>query len=387
MPFMLAAFAALYCLEIAELRPKATAARLRILACGLAVVACYIRTSGLAVLLGMLLLFLVRRQYRELIILLLVFAAATVPWEIHNIRAGHAQSYLEQLLAKQPYFPELGRASVADWALRIWQNLRDYVTRGVPRMLFPTHKETWYEAVCGIILSLLAAIGFLRGFRKLAARGHGQPGPLVACALFAVPVLLGWPRCWASNRFLLPFLPLIAIFLFYGLDWLGGKLGWRRFVPAVAGVLIIANAVHLTVLARKAVKDNLGYLHGDRYSGYPIDWHRYFEAIEWIKAQTPPDAVVMARKPEFVYLLSGRRSFCYPLTTDRAQVKSALQRCQYVLADNFQWINNTPKLLMPVLRDNPDLWSMLFTTPPPEFYVLGVKHTAGTGTQPRSTDP
>ncbi|HTW92427.1 MAG TPA: hypothetical protein VMH22_12060 [bacterium] len=384
LPFMLATFAALYCLVLAEVRPKATAARLRILAGGLAVAACYIRTAGLAVVLSLLLLFLVRRQYRDLVILLLLFAATVVPWQVLNARAGRGQPYLEQLLAKHPYFLELGRAGFGDWASRIWLNLRDYSSRAVPRLLCPTYEGSNYEVVCGIIVSLVSAVGFGRAVRRMAARGPGQLGPLTACALCAIPLLLGWPNTWASERFLLPFLPLIVIFFFQGVEWFGARLRWRWLGATVVGVLVFANTVQMTSLAHKAVRDNLGYLRGDRYSGYPEDWRRYFEAIEWIKLQTPPDAVVMARKPEFVYLLSGRRSFCYPITPDHAKVKSAIERSQYVLADNFRWTETTPMLLSPVLQENQGLWSLIFSTPPPEFYVLSVKPGAPAVSQPTS---
>ncbi|HTW92426.1 MAG TPA: phospholipid carrier-dependent glycosyltransferase [bacterium] len=382
MPFLLATVAALYCLVLADQRSRATAVRLRVGACGLAVAASFIRTAGVAVVLGVLLFFLVRRRYRELVLLVLLFAAATLPWQLHNTGAGHTQPYLEQLLARQPYSLEQGRAGISDWALRVWQNLRDYAATVIPRMLFPTRDDSWYEIISGIILSLLAAIGFLRSFRKPASQTPvgqlaskapvGRVGALQSCAVFAAPLLLCWPNIWVSERLLLPFLPLVIVFLFYGLDWLGAKLGWRRFAPAFIGALVLANTVHMASLAGKAVSDNLGYLRGDRCSGYEVDWRRYFEAIDWIKAQTPADAVVMARKPEFVYLLSGRQSYCYPITTDSAKIKLSLRRCQYVLADNFQWTRTTPMLLMPVLHDNPGLWSLLFTTSPPKFYVLSV---------------
>jgi 4-amino-4-deoxy-L-arabinose transferase-like glycosyltransferase len=136
-PFLLLLAATLYCLVLADGRPRATAARLQIGACGLAVAACLIRTAGVVVVLGMVLLFLVRRQYRNLFILLLLLAVAAVPWQVHNASAGHSQPYLEQLLAKNPYYLDHGRAGIADWALRVWQNLRVYVARVGPWMIFP----------------------------------------------------------------------------------------------------------------------------------------------------------------------------------------------------------------------------------------------------------
>ena len=404
-PFLLVTMAALFCLVLADQRPtRAVAARLRMGACGLAVAACFIRTAGVAVVLGVLLFFLVRHRYRDLVLLLLLFAATTIPWQLHNTRASHAQPYFEQLLAKNPYFPEQGRAGIADWVTRVWLNLRDYVARAIPRMLFPTREDSWYEAIAGIILSLPMALGFFLSFRKSAPAAPAQKlagtapawqlasaapvrqfGALQSCAVFAAPLLLCWPHVWASERFLLPFLPLVVVFLFYGVDWLGAKLGWRRFAPAFIGALVLANTVHMASLARKAVSDNLGYLRGDRYSGYEIDWRRYFEAIDWIK-ETPADAVVLARKPEFVYLLSGRRSFCYPFSDDHAEVKSAILRSQYVLVDNFRWTDLTVRVVGPVLSDNPDLWELAFTTSPPESYVLRVKPGVQPANQPASAD-
>jgi hypothetical protein len=272
-------------------------------------------------------------------------------------------------------------------------------------MLCPVRTDSWFEVVSGIVLFPFVAIGFILGFRRsfpaaptkqlasaapvgqlASAAPAWQFGALQSCALFAGPLMLCWPRIWLSERFLLPFLPLVVIFLFSGLEWAGSKLRWRRFAPAFVGVLVLANTIRMASLARTAVSDNLGYLRGDRYSGYSIDWRRYFECIEWIKNHTPEDAVVMARKPEFVYLLSGRRSFCYPFSDDREQILSALTRSQYVLLDNFRWTGTTANLLGPVLKDNLDRWEPVFSTLPPEFYVLSVNQTGQAGNQPPSAD-
>jgi hypothetical protein len=357
-------FAALYCLVLADAEPHRHAGWLETVACFLAVAACFVRTTGLVVLLGIALFFILRRRYRGLIILVLLFAAAAVPWQLYAARTGHANPYLEQLLAKHPYLLEQGRAGISAWALRFWQNLRDYVAIVIPRLLCPTGRDSWVEYGCGIILSLLAAVGLVRGFRRL--------GPLSACAVFAAPVLISWPNVWVTERFLLPFLPLVAVFLFYGVQWLGTRFGRRRFVPVFVGVLVLANVVRMTGLARTAVKDNLGYLRGDRFSGYSPDWRRYFEAVDWVRQNTPPDAVVMARKPEFVFLLSGRRSFSYPLSEDRARMKAAMLRSQFVLVDAFRWTETTGYFLVPFLQENPGLWDGTFGTSPPETYVLKV---------------
>lgn len=80
----------------------------------------------------------------------------------------------------------------------------------------------------------------------------------------------------------------------------------------------------------------------------------------------------MARKPEFVYFLSGRRSFIYPFTTDHAQIREAIAGCDYIIFDNFTWTITTVYYLFPVLEEEPEKYRIIKRTESPEFYLLQV---------------
>lgn len=331
---------------------------------GFAAYASLLRSAGIALVLGVLVFLLLKKRYKLLGIFLALFLLAFVPWQVRNARAG-GQPYLAQLLARHPYIPDYGRANARDFALRVWRNLRDYVTIVLPIGLLPVIKPGWLARVVGVLFASLAVLGFVRRLKRWSVIETYMP--------FVVLVLLGWPELWMGERFLLPFVPLIVFYVFTTLDRLGEKLEWRRLTVAVVALLAALNCFMLVRLAKTAVTDNINYLHGDRYAGYSSDWRRYFEAIEWIGESIPADKVVLARKPEFVYLLSGRQSICYPFTYDHAKVRQAIEQVDYILYDDFRWNETTKYFLAPVLQEELDRYPVLHQTSEPPFYVLAVR--------------
>ena len=123
---------------------------------------------------------------------------------------------------------------------------------------------------------------------------------------------------------------------------------------------------------RIALRDNIKYLQGDKYAGYSPDWKNYFEVIEWIKWNTPKDKVIMARKPEFIYLLSRHKSLNWPFTTDYSVIRDEIKRSDYVVLDNFSWTPLSKRLLEPVLQKEIRNIQFVYRTSEPRFYLIKV---------------
>ena len=333
----------------------------------LVVVAFMFRTAGIALVLGTGLFLGLRRKWRYLGLFAALFLAALLPWQLRNSAVGQTRSYLDMFFAKHPYIAEYGRMGVGDFLGRVWDNLVSNVTIVVPEAMLPLFKLVKQEfllGAAGVLLSLAVIAGFLRRAKKRTA--------LEAYGFFAVLVLLAWPALWAGERFLVPLLPLAVIYLFFAVQGLEKRLGRKWLFPVVTGVLVLANAVSFARLAAGNVRHNVQYLEGDRLAGYPADWRRYFKVIEWLDGNVADDAVVLARKPEFVYLLAGNKSVCYPFTDDRARVQRAIDRSDYILFDNFQWTETTRYFLNPAIQFDPDRYPILIETDAPQFYLLRV---------------
>ncbi|MCS7257830.1 MAG: hypothetical protein NZ601_00440, partial [candidate division WOR-3 bacterium] len=89
-----------------------------------------------------------------------------------------------------------------------------------------------------------------------------------------------------------------------------------------------------------------------------------------IKYNTPEHSVVISRKPEFVYLISGRKSFCYPFSTDENKFFEMVNkyRPKYLIYDDFT--NTNTLYLLPIITRYPQKFKVIFITKPPEVFLL-----------------
>ncbi len=333
--------------------------------CVLAVLAFVFRTAGIALVFGVIVFLLLKKQYKCLGFLLLLFLVAFVPWQIRNMGLGHGQTYFDFVLARDPYVADFGRIGLFDLIARIGHNFTRYCFDILPRSLVPMLKNSLAAGIAGFSFLVLVIIGFIRRIRHKSV--------IEAYAVFSVLMVLGWPKVWTGERFLIPVLPILVIYVFIGLLWLKEKLGWRHLVPFVAGFLILVNVIEVAKLARVSIRDNIGFLKGNRYCGCSPGWMRYFEASDWIGANIPNDKVILARKPGFVYLVSGHKSLCYPFTNERAEVRNAIDVSDYILLDNFRWTETARYFLIPVMQENPGRYQTVHETGSPRTYVIRIE--------------
>ena len=83
-------------------------------------------------------------------------------------------------------------------------------------------------------------------------------------------------------------------------------------------------------------------------------WQAFAEMAEWIKRNTPEDAIVVTRKPKLFYFFSRRRGGGYPFTTDPAEMLQFLDEigADYVVIAGLH--KTTFRYLTPVIDDFPE---------------------------------
>ncbi|MGD9200720.1 MAG: hypothetical protein PVI26_04080, partial [Chitinispirillia bacterium] len=102
------------------------------------------------------------------------------------------------------------------------------------------------------------------------------------------------------------------------------------------------------------------------------DWVNYFSCADWIRINTPEDAVIMSRKAELFYLRSKRRGITYPFTHDIEKIVSVMKdkHVSYVILDNFFWTNTTMRYLFPVIRYFPDKFRIVYALKNPNTFIF-----------------
>ncbi len=327
----------------------------------LATYAFFIRTAGISLVIGIMLFLLLKKQYKYLGIFVSIFLVVFIPWQIRNASIPGKVGYIDQFLTKDPYHLESGRASFIELAIRVWDNVVFYSFKALPKTVFPVLRSHLLLALAGFIFAVLILIGFVKQIKKYSV--------IDLYFIFGIIILLGWPTVWSSERFLLPILPIIILYLFFGLYWLAEKIRFKYLIKAVIWIVIILNFMVIIRDAKNVIPYSIAYLKGEKYAGYAQGWRNYFEIIDWIKENIPEDKIILSRKPEFVYLLSKHKSLGYPFSGNYDEIKNTIMQCDYIILDR----GAAKRWLFPVIEKEPENYRLVFQTGTPEFYLLQVK--------------
>lgn len=177
-----------------------------------------------------------------------------------------------------------------------------YLVHSLPTVLaVPTIAGTWIDNVLLLGVSGVAgAIGLFVLLRKWRPAAIW----LIVYALF----LIIW--LYQVDRFVVPVLPLIVTAIVAGAHRAGKRFGRPATLGATALVALILGTGAL-LGTRSFVRERASC---DRSADYPDpsciseDQRSYFEALRWIEANTPEDAVFLSAKPGALYLYTGRRT-------------------------------------------------------------------------------
>lgn len=360
MPYLCFILGALYFFYMAEEKHEAY----YYLSFGLATFSVFIRTTGIVLIISMIIILLFKKRFKYLIILLLIFGITYVPWHMRNAAIGASDTYFDQLFARDVFDPSVGSIGAGDFIQRIGSNFMIYTFGFIPKTMLPLLHSRLLLGIAGIVFVGLMLFGFIISSRKFSV--------LDIYLMGVVAVILSWPRIWASERFLLPVLPIMIFYIFIALFWINSKLKFRYFMVLFVGLLITLNSYAMGRCAYDLITINVRYFKGDKYAGYPSTWHQYFALLYWINHNIPPGRVIMSRKPEFVYLISGQKSIIFPHTNNHYEMMDAVLQCDYVIFDAFYDKKTQEHLLTPVIKREPDRFKMVGQTPEPTFYLLQV---------------
>ncbi len=321
----------------------------------------YTRTAGLACLFGITVYFAIRRRWSYLAAAVGGSMLIMLPWSIWG-RRGQGSSYLRLLLLRDPYAPEAG--TIGPWGLleRLYSNLFRYIHTEIPEAFFPgwfgPHNDLrvlgW---IVGIGIFTVASYGLwkLPRFNLL----------LLSYLAGTFGMILVWPEVWYGIRFVLPVVPLLLILFYHGLV-VAVSTSIRRpgfpsgFFPLLCGALIFAS--------------NAGAVHRRHQyarAPYPAAWANYFSLAAWARENTPEDAVIACRKPEFFYLFSNRPCVLYAFDPDQRAVIAQMKAddVRYVILAPLGF-GTTSLYLVPALRAHQELFRPIVHLPHPDTFLI-----------------
>lgn len=296
-PYAFFATLALYLLSSSQLATKRWG-----WAVAAAVMAAMTRSIGVTLLAALFLHFALERQWKQLAVLSVSSALIVGGWLLWTIVSPEhfvGRSYVADALAG---VRETGDGMRPNLLRRVIRRIPVYFGENVPwAMGVPTVRGTPIDNV----VSSLGLVGGLAAGLLLFWR-HWRVAAIYLAAYFGL--LFIWT--FATDRFVVPLLPLLVPAVILGLAWAAGFRSRRvGFAVALATMLVLAGGGAARTLP--AVRDGLECERGGTLPSGPClrrDEASYFAALAWIRENTPEDAIILSAKPEPLYFYTGRKS-------------------------------------------------------------------------------
>ena len=276
-----------------------------------------LRTVGVMVVVGIALVALLRRGWRQAALICLVGSAVSLPWLLppvlralapHTGTASISSGWTQTLAFYTSYVGQW-RHFVPDWATQRSVLLKNFLSVAVEPgifLLFPlANRGAFFSVAVGSLVAIGAWAGIVLHFRRTGWKAiHGV-------FLFYLAMVLPWP--FPPQRFLVAFVPLLfgGLVLVFREIALHVAKAFTGPAPAAKRATAAALGVALLVLAGFVVA-NFAYLVPKKLSNLMAGQRSLLtekqQAYRWIDAHTPAEARFIAYDDVLLYLYTGRQA-------------------------------------------------------------------------------
>jgi len=384
------------------------------------VFAFYIRTMGISLFISFTLILLLQKRWKYAAFLVGGFVLLVAPWQIRSHTLG-GNSYVNQLLMKNPYRPELGPMTMKDWPERFTMNVKRYYTMEITNGVLPFEAIDYKQTVkqlkkeAGIVdpvdstavnkpvepekeltleekqkaaatagmpdakveittndylittlLLLLMAFGLWR------MRDHRLLIGLYMAGTFGILFL--WPEAWFGIRFMLPLVPIMTFLVLNGLIEIprfAAQFSKRKDPWVISMVLpfIIYFPMH-GKLEKRVVE-----LENQAKGIYINKFKNYFDLATWSNKNLPTDAVVACRKGQLFYLYAHRYVTGFKNTLDREELIENLhdKGVTHVVLDQLGYAS-TSRYLYPAIKRYPGKFKVIQQLKNPDTYLMQFRY-------------
>lgn len=287
---------------------------------------------GKYLVLGMLLLFLglTRSIGYGAFITVLLFFAITLRWKsliystgafiieygligvikkiVFNTNGSQFSTQFKTLMQVDPFDVSKGSEDFVGFISRFVGNSNLYLSRHFYKFLGLRVDSLDPKGILTILVYILFIVAIYFAFKKnkyLLFTG------LYLAVLIGITFIIIQTR-WDQERLILVYFPLILLFLFSGIYYLG-KLKSFKFIQGLLPILfIILFFTNLQVTVKK-VKANDEYLKqniaGNHFYGMTPDWVNFIKMSQWAAKNVPEDVMIASRKPSISFIYAKRKFY------------------------------------------------------------------------------
>jgi hypothetical protein len=325
--YMLLSVGAVALLARADVQPRD-----RAFAAALAIAAALTRSVGTSLVVALGLLWVLERRWKTVLLYGACASATVGAWlALTIVKAPRIAgvSYVGDAVVHT----ESGRHFLRGWIESVGTHLATYAAATVPEALaVPTMSGTIIDNVLG---AGLVAVLSLAGMFLLWQRWRA--GALYLVCAFAL--LLAWP--WGPLRFVAPLLPLIAVALLGGAEWLVARSRPAWGLTA-AGIVAVGLATTGAVTDAGVLAERATCVRGSwppSPTCVSTDRASFYAAAMWIREALPADAIIVTSKNETLAYYAGRHTLPLRAALGEGTLPEAMRRAgtSYLLLGSLHW--------------------------------------------------
>ena len=344
----------------------------------------YIRIAGITIAGVAVLFFMYQRQWKQLLLYVILCAALYSPLKIYEWTSGSAAfGQASILMLKNPYNTTEGLETIGGFVSRFINNIVNHANYQLPTAMgLPMPQELGaadgqfipnVPAFFGILISLIVAVGCFAPIISKPRSMLSFLGFFVITYVAFISVAL--QNIFATPRMLIPIIPYLILGILEGFRTLGNR--WVQAadadaISARAKTLICIAVIGLTLANASGVKQSIdenypilkANLAGNEFAGFTEDWANYLRASIWIKTQLPMQSTgIICRKPELFLLYAGNYNVYGAYKVDQTNPDSIIAKWKslkmtHLLYDNFQWTSTLRRYVQPVAEKYPQMFEM-----------------------------
>lgn len=226
-----------------------------------------------------------------------------------GVESANMRGQLSEVLLKNPYNRALGTEDFGGMVDRFLENSKIYLSRLL--MLASGLRSGDYvetSALITILIYILFGVALYMAFRNNKVMKF--TGIYLGLAMAATFVAL--QQQWGQMRMVIIYVPLIFLFLPWGMLELTKSKKVRWLQPIIVGLLLVMFFRLFGVSVNKAKANNeilMKNLRGDKYYGYTPDWVNFLKMSAWAAENVSEESNIASRKPSMSFVYGEGRNF------------------------------------------------------------------------------
>ncbi|MFW6134307.1 MAG: tetratricopeptide repeat protein [Elusimicrobiota bacterium] len=242
----------------------------------------YLRSQGAILFVGLFIYLFIKKRYRDLIYITFFYLIFITPILIKGATAG---------TSLDKYMMEVGKTYSASSVFElIKENFIYYLKNTVFIVVFALNKTSWNSFLFKnfIIIPVSGLIALYTGYKMIIQKNKEYLLPVKIYLLFYFFVQIIWVN--VSLRYIVPVFPFVLLFF---LKSLSKK---KVLFYSLSGVLLVSSVNTDRIIIRDSLKERKN------------SSRRPFKTFQWIRENTPKDALIMCNFAPRTYLRTRRKT-------------------------------------------------------------------------------